>query len=121
MEKYLQILSNDSLRKHLSSFRLVSHRLEIEMGRHNNIPREQRFCKVCNMQQTESEYPFLLVCPAYNDLRVKFLPRYYMSWPTLHKFDNLGDREPIIVIISHESKSVGNSETAIWQWMCLIG
>ena len=89
MEKYLQILSNDTLRKHLSSFRLVSHRLEIEMGRHNNIPREQRFCKVCNMQQTESEYHFLLVCPAYNNLRVKFLPRYCMSWPTLHKFDNL--------------------------------
>lgn len=38
MEKYLQILSNDTLRKHLSSFRLVSHRLEIEIGRHNNIP-----------------------------------------------------------------------------------
>ena len=32
---------------------------------------------------------FLLVCPAYNNLRVKFLPRYCMSWPTLHKFDNL--------------------------------
>ena len=89
MEKYLQILSNDTLKKQLSSFRLVSHRLEIEMGRHNNIPREQRFCNVCNMQQTESEYHFLLVCPAYNDLRVKFLPRYCMSWPKLHKFDNL--------------------------------
>ena len=32
-----------------------------------------------------------------------------------------GDWEPIIVNISHESNSVGNSETAIWQWMCLIG
>ena len=32
-----------------------------------------------------------------------------------------GDREPIIVNISHESKSVRNSEAAIWQWMCLIG
>ena len=32
-----------------------------------------------------------------------------------------GDREPIIVNISHEAKSVGNSEAAIWQWMCLIG
>ena len=32
-----------------------------------------------------------------------------------------GDREPIIVNISHESKSVGNSEAAIWQWMCRIG
>ena len=33
----------------------------------------------------------------------------------------IGDREPIIVNISHESKSVRNSEAAIWQWMCLIG
>ena len=89
MAKYLQISSNDTLRKHLSSFRQDSHRFEIEMGRHSNIPRELRFCKVCNMQQTESEYHFLLECPAYNDLRVKFLPRYCMSWPTLHKFDDL--------------------------------
>ena len=42
------------------------------------------------------------------------------------KFDYIqrvtdGDREPIIVNISHESKSVGNSEAAIWQWMCMIG
>ena len=42
------------------------------------------FCKVCNMQQTESKYPFLLVCPAYNDL-----PRYCMSWQTLHNYDNV--------------------------------
>lgn len=89
MEKYLQILSNDTLRKHLSAFRLVSHRLEIEIGRHNNIPREQRICKICNMQQTESEYHFLLVCPAYHDLRTKYLPRSFLSWPTLQKFDSL--------------------------------
>ena len=87
--KYLLILSNDTLRKHLSFFQLVSHRLKIEMGRHNNIPREQRFCKVCNMQQTKSEYHCLLECQAYNGLNVKFLPRYCMSWPTLHKFDIL--------------------------------
>ena len=37
------------------------------------------------------------------------------------KFGFDGDREPIIAKISHESKSVGNSEAAIWQWMCLIG
>ena len=41
------------------------------------------------MQQTESEYHFMLVCPDYRDLRVKFLPRYCMSWPTLNKFEYL--------------------------------
>ena len=89
MEKYLQILSNDTLRKHLTSLRLVSHRLQIEIGRHNDLARAERVCRVCNVQQTESEYHFMLVCPAYRDLRVKFLPRYCMSWPTLNKFDYL--------------------------------
>ena len=37
------------------------------------------------------------------------------------RFKNEGDRELIIVNISHESKSVGNSEADIWQWVCLIG
>ena len=32
-----------------------------------------------------------------------------------------GDREPIIFNISHESKTEGKSEAAIWQCMCLIG
>ena len=41
------------------------------------------------MQQTESEYHFLLVCPAYHDLRIRYLPRNYISWPTLQKIDTL--------------------------------
>ena len=88
-EKYLQTVMNDKLRQNLTAFRLVSHRLEIETGRHNNVPREQRLCRICNMKQPESEYHFLLVCPAYHDLRLKYFPRSYISWPNLQKFENL--------------------------------
>ena len=88
-EKYLHTVMNDKLRQNLTAFRLVSHRLEIETGRHNNIPREQRLCRICNMKQPESEYHFLLVCPAYHDLRLKYFPRSYISWPNLQKFENL--------------------------------
>ena len=31
------------------------------------------------------------------------------------------DREPLIVKISHESKTEWSSEAAIWQWMRMIG
>ena len=37
------------------------------------------------------------------------------------KLLSTGDREPFIVNISHESKTEGNSEAAIWQRVCLIG
>ena len=32
----------------------------------------------------------------------------------------IGDREPIIVNISHESNSVRNSETAMSDWMIML-
>ena len=44
-------------------FKLSSHKLHIERGRYENVPRDERFCKFCNMSQIESEYHFLLVCP----------------------------------------------------------
>ena len=52
-------------------------------------------------------------------------PKLEYAAPIWHPYHETqiaqGDREPIIVNISHESKSVRNSEAAIWQWMCLIG
>ena len=37
----------------------------IELGRFDNTPREQRICPVCNMNAIENEYHFILVCPYY--------------------------------------------------------
>ena len=36
-----------------------------------------------------NEYHFLLVCPLYRDLRIKYFKPYYCRWPTLNKFDDL--------------------------------
>ena len=68
----------------MSKFRLSSHCLEIEVGRYNRIPREERKCKLCNQNVCESEYHFLLCCPLYNDLRIKYNIR--TSWPTISKY-----------------------------------
>ena len=54
-------------------------------------------------------------------LEVKICLQQIISLKGQEKGAGIGDREPIIVNISHESKSGRNSETAIWQWMCLIG
>ena len=44
-----------------------------------------RLCQFCNMNMLEDEFHFVLVCPAFKDLRKDILPRYYCAWPTKKK------------------------------------
>ena len=85
-ELYLDIL-NDHQRRFLSKLRLSSHNLEIETGRYMGLERADRTCKCCNLNMCESEYQFLLCCPAYLDLRLKFGIRF--SWPSQMQFKAL--------------------------------
>jgi len=70
MEPYLY-LKNDRARKALSKIRTSSHSLEIERGRHSKpkTDRNLRICKLCNSNQVEDEYHFIMQCSLYNDLR----------------------------------------------------
>ena len=58
--------------------------LEIEIGRHNRIDRNNRICKLCNSNAIETEFHFVMVCPLYKDLRRKYIP--FSSWPTVNRF-----------------------------------
>lgn len=88
-EKYLSSVSIDAHRIALSRFRLSAHKLMIEEGRYRGIERNLRLCQFCNMQVTEDEYHFLLVCPAYRDIRCTILSNYYNRWPSKNKFVRL--------------------------------
>lgn len=89
IEKYLICINSNKLRIRLTRFRCSAHNLNIEEGRYRNINREDRKCNKCNMNVVENEYHFLLVCPHYLDLRTKYIPRYYIHWPNMTKFNNL--------------------------------
>ena len=89
LEPYLDNIHERKFQTALTRFRLSSHNLEIERGRYQNIPREERFCKFCTSNVIENEYHFLLVCPLYRSLRRKYLKHYYCRWPTVNKFDNI--------------------------------
>ena len=43
--------------------------LKTERGRHKKIPRENRFCILCQNMEVEDEVHFILKCPFYEDLR----------------------------------------------------
>ena len=86
-EKYLDCIGNNNVKYCFSQFRLPLHQLEIELGRYNNIGRNERKCKLCNCNMVESEYYFLLCCPIYNVLRREYNIR--CNWPNLTRFKNL--------------------------------
>lgn len=89
LEKYLDTVLDKKYKIALTRFRTSSHSLLIETGRYDGTPRADRTCKSCNMKQIESEYHFLLVCPLYRDLRLKYFTSYFCHWPNINKFDTL--------------------------------
>ena len=85
-EKYLDYIKDKKYRIALTQLRTSSHKLAIETGRHRNQAINERLCTNCNLNQIESEYHFLLVCPKYRALRENYFTRYYLSWPSMNKF-----------------------------------
>ena len=80
--KYEQYLSNvviPKFRKALTCLRLSSHDLLIEKGRHINLPRHERLCTYCDLEEIEDEFHFTLKCPFYSEIRQKYLPGFYIT------------------------------------------
>jgi hypothetical protein len=54
---------------------MSSHNLAIDSGRHQNIARTHRYCKLCNLD-IEDEFHFILKCPWFSELRRKYIKGY---------------------------------------------
>lgn len=98
-ERYLDVLKIGKFRHIFASFRLSCHCLEIEIGRHRGIERENRKCPFC-MTTTEDEYHFLLICDKYLDIRRQYLPEKYINNPNMHKFNMIMSTQNEITIQS---------------------
>ena len=86
LESYLLNLSPYE-REVLTKFRCCNLKLPIETGRWENIPRENRLCQLCNLQNIGNEYHYLFECTYVNieRLRLKYVPAYYRNNPNIHK------------------------------------
>ncbi|CAB3993421.1 Hypothetical predicted protein [Paramuricea clavata] len=69
LENYLVFIKDPHKRRCLSRLRVSNHDLQIEIGRYQNIPREERLCKICNSGEVENETHLLLSCKAYEQSR----------------------------------------------------
>ena len=75
-ESYLCLHIPYRLRSSLAKLRIGNHVLEIEQGRHQNLPVNQRICKLCasiDENYVEDEYHVILQCPFYDELRTIYL------------------------------------------------
>ena len=68
-ENYCYINLKKFQRSLLAKFRLGMFPVNIELGRYQRIPREQRFCPLCDLDQVEDELHILFDCSRYCELR----------------------------------------------------
>jgi len=71
-EKYLTDTKNTTTRQNVTKFRLSNHKLMIEVGRHQGMDVNERFCPFCT-HSIENELHFLFYCPTYHAQRTNFL------------------------------------------------
>jgi len=66
----------------MSKFRLSNHRLNIELGRYNNVLKENRICNVCqqlnNTNVIDCEYHAFFKCAKYDTVRQMYLFNWYI-------------------------------------------
>ena len=72
IETYLITLSYNN-RITLCKFIVSDHKLPIELGRHLNIPKEERYCNLCQQGEIDNEYHFLLECNALVIIRRNYI------------------------------------------------
>ena len=73
LEPYLNYNLPKAIYTSIARFRLSSHNLNIEIGRHKRpyIPAEDRICEKCNLNVVEDEFHCLMACMKWTEPRIK--------------------------------------------------
>ena len=91
------------IREIITKFRISGYNLNIEKGRYENIDRNDRKCTLCNMNEIEDEYHFILQCPIYDTFRKQYIKKYYYRNSSVYKLLQLLSTENI-----KELRGLGN-------------
>ena len=74
-EQYLQLERKYSIT--LSRFRASNHKLPITTGRHQEVKREHRLCRLCDSGEVGDEYHYILNCTFFHEARSKHIKEEY--------------------------------------------
>ena len=89
MHSYLSKTIDFKYRKEITKIRISNHKLNIEVGRYKNVVRPLIVCTLCDQNDIEDEFHFILKCVFYSDLRKMYIKMYYYQKPSMFKLVNL--------------------------------
>ena len=94
-------LSNIQHRLAVTQLRTRNHKLHVETCswcKPRPTPFDERLCFICDRDELEDEFHFVLCFPAYTALRLKYIKKYYYQYPSMYKFTKLLTIENKIVL-----------------------
>ena len=65
------------------------HNLQIEKGRHANIPYRDRKCPICKSGEVEDEYHFLMQCQSITEIRTDLFDRMQQIFSEFNHMDKI--------------------------------
>jgi hypothetical protein len=96
-ENYVLFLKK-ATRSAFCKLRISAHKLMIETGRYAvpKISPENRLCQVCDLNEVEDEFHFVMRCKLFNHLRVKL----FSELSDIFNITNVSDNDIFIMIIN---------------------
>ena len=106
-ESYLDSVTDLTIRRNLTQFRLGVHDLEIERGRYGRkpLPIKERYCKLCldmKIQAVEDKQHFLLYCPNYAEQGGRFFEKLEQMH---YNLGLLEDSDKFVWLLSQENNN----------------
>ena len=89
-EKYIERLNIRKYQRAISRFRVSSHRLGIETGRHQkpSLPPDKRLCKYCKSGKVDDELHFLVHCDFHSKTRKLFFSQLCEIITDFHRLND---------------------------------
>ena len=105
LEDYITHYTSKRCRSLVAQFRLGILPIHIETGRFTKTPLNERICKICDLNEIEDEYHFLLSCPKYITPRETL---YNSSRKLIPNIKELNTQEKFINIVQLCPKYLAN-------------
>ena len=67
-------------------YRTGNHRLPAERGRWDEVPLNERNCKICTIDDIGDEYHYLFTCDFFKSDRKLYLKPYFYVKPNIRKY-----------------------------------